>query len=241
MLLLGTVCERKGQADLLRAFAKLRSEVAARIKCVVVGARESLAYSRRLERMANKLKPDRRERFLIVPETRETAIYWRAADIFCCTSRIESYPRVILEAMAAGLPIVTTPVFGIAEQVRESVNALLYEPGNIRALRRQLELLVRDPQQRAAFAAASGWVLAGLPNYRDMDRQYLETFCAAAEGAPLLDPATEETIGGDVVRRKGTRIWTVGTPRTAVTAPRSGRSFATAEVTASTQRNVRVN
>ncbi len=36
-----------------------------------------------------------------------------------------------MEAMAAGLPIVTTPVYGIAEQVQPSVNALTYQPGDI--------------------------------------------------------------------------------------------------------------
>ena len=61
----------------------------------------------------------------MIPETGDTAAYWQAADVFCCTSRVESYPLVILEAMAAGLPIVTTPVHGIAEQVRPGVNAPL--------------------------------------------------------------------------------------------------------------------
>ncbi len=124
VLLMGTVCERKGQEDLLRAFASLPGRIATRMKCFVVGARETLAYGRELRQAARKLPEDRRERFIIVPETGETAAYWRAADVFCCTSRVESYPLVTLEAMAAGLPIVTTPVFGIAEQVRPAVNAL---------------------------------------------------------------------------------------------------------------------
>jgi glycosyltransferase involved in cell wall biosynthesis len=50
--------------------------------------------------------------------------------VFVCTSRIESFPRVVLEAMAYGLPVVSTRVFGIAEQVGENVNALLYDPGD---------------------------------------------------------------------------------------------------------------
>ena len=61
----------------------------------------------------------------MIPETGDTAVYWPAADVFCCTSRVESYPLVILEAMAAGLPIITTPVFGISEQVRPSASKRL--------------------------------------------------------------------------------------------------------------------
>src|SRR5207249_4672091 len=113
---------------------RLPREVAARTKCIVVGARDSLAYSRDLRRRATKLPADRRDRFRVVAETGDTAIYWLAADLFCCTSRVESYPCVILEAMAAGLPIITTPVFGISEQVRESINALFYRPGDVKTL-----------------------------------------------------------------------------------------------------------
>ncbi len=80
---------------------------------------------------------------MVVPETGETSAYWQAADVFCCTSRVESYPLVILEAMAAGLPIITTPVFGIAEQVRPRVNALIYQPGDIPGLARHLSLLAQ--------------------------------------------------------------------------------------------------
>ena len=54
----------------------------------------------------------------ILPETAEPGRFYQAADVFVCTSRVESFPRVTLEAMAHGLPIVTTPVFGIREQVR---------------------------------------------------------------------------------------------------------------------------
>jgi O-antigen biosynthesis protein len=191
VLLVGTVCERKGQHDLLHAFAGLPHDVAARMKCIVVGARDELRYSRHLVHKAESLKPDRRDRFTVVAETRETALYWRAADIFCCTSRIESYPRVVLEAMAAGLPIITTPVFGIAEQVRDSVNALIYQPGDVADLSKHLLRLARELPTRAALAEASTWVLRGLPNYRDMDRQYLHTFDAAAESAVVggADPA----------------------------------------------------
>ena len=74
--------------------------------------------------------------------------------MFCCTSRIESYPLVIMEAMAAGLPIITTPVFGIAEQVQPSVNALIYQPGDVAALARHLASLAEDEALRRSMAEA---------------------------------------------------------------------------------------
>ena len=88
----------------------------------------------------------------LVPETADVARYFLAADVFVCTSRVESYPRVILEAMAWGLPIVTTPVFGIREQVREDVNGIFYEPGDVEALAGAIARLVTDNELRARLA-----------------------------------------------------------------------------------------
>ena len=130
-------------------FGALPDRIASRMRCIVVGSRDSLAYSRNLKLMAERLPHDRRDRFVIIPETGETTAFWRAADVFCCTSRIESYPHVILEAMAAELPIITTKVFGIAEQVRDSINGLFYNPGDIKTLVRHLVLLTSDEQKRA--------------------------------------------------------------------------------------------
>ena len=186
VLLLGTVCERKGQHDLLGAFAALPGPIAARVKCIVVGARDTVEYSRKLEALARELPDDRRDRFVIVPETGETSAYWQAADVFCCTSRIESYPLVILEAMAASLPIITTPVYGISEQVRPDVNALIYQPGDIPGLARHLSLLARDDARRRSLAEASPHVFRSLPDDARMHERYRRTFQGAAESAPLF-------------------------------------------------------
>jgi hypothetical protein len=152
------------------------------------------------------LPADRRRRFVIVPETGETTAYWRAADVFCCTSRIESYPRVVLEAMAAGLPIITTPVFGIAEQVRPGYNALIYAPGDIRTLVRHLSLLAQDEPGRRLLAERSTWVLESLPGFTRMDEEYRRTFLAAAESAPPGTNGTPEpTASRDETGRR--RTW----------------------------------
>ncbi len=189
VLLLGTVCERKGQHDLLRAFAALPAPVAGRLRCFVVGARDTELYSGQLVKMAGELPPDRRERFVVVPETGQTAAFWRAADVFCCSSRIECYPLVILEAMAVGLPIITTPVFGIAEQVRPEVNALVYEPGDVGTLRRHLASLAEDASLRRSLAENSVPVLRSLPDDARMNDLYRRTILAAAESAPLVSAA----------------------------------------------------
>ena len=109
-------------------------------------------------------------------ETGEVAPYYRAADIALCTSRIESYPRVILEAMACGLPVIATPVFGISEQVRENVNGIFYKPGDAGALAAALAELVENDARRLQFGAQSAAVLASLTGFEEMLDGYGRVF-----------------------------------------------------------------
>ncbi|MBI3608476.1 MAG: glycosyltransferase [Nitrospirae bacterium] len=175
ILLLGTVCPRKGQHDLPEALLKLPSDLHEKIRCFIVGDRPG-EYSYTLRKIVNILPSSLRDRVTIVQETSETACYYKAADIFVCTSRIESYPRVTLEAMAYGLPIITTPVYGIGEQVKEGINALFYTPGDASELAGRLAKLITDPDLRQLMADNSGHVLDALNNYEDMAQAYAEVF-----------------------------------------------------------------
>jgi GT2 family glycosyltransferase/glycosyltransferase involved in cell wall biosynthesis len=179
VLLLGTVCERKGQLDLARALAVLPDAVARRVRTFFVGDRPS-AYSRSLAAALDALPAERRARVEVVPETEDVARHFIAADVFACTSRVESYPRVILEAMAYGLPIVTTPVFGIREQVREGVNGLFYEPGDVAALAVALERLAVDAQLRSRLASNAVPALDALTDFDEMVEHYARIFVEAA-------------------------------------------------------------
>jgi glycosyltransferase involved in cell wall biosynthesis len=179
LLLLGTVCERKGQHDLARAVAQLDYLIAPRIRAFIVGDRPS-AYSLGLHALVDALPPDRRERVEIVAETSDVARHFLASDAFVCTSRVESYPRVILEAMAFGLPVITTPVFGIREQVRENINGLFYEAGDTATLARHLTAIVGDGALRASLAANAVPSLEALTGFDEMVERYARIFVEAA-------------------------------------------------------------
>ena len=133
-------------------------------------------YSDQLHAEARALDRGLRARLAIVPETGKPYGYLQAADIALCCSRIESYPRVTLEAMALGLPLITTPAFGIAEQVRDGVNALFYGPGDIAQLAARIEELVANPGMRARLASNAPIVLESLPNFDDMLDGYGRVF-----------------------------------------------------------------
>jgi len=79
---------------------------------------------------------------------------YRAADVFVLPSLPgEGVPRVLLEAMAAALPVVTTRVAGIPAAVRDGETGLLTEPGSSDGLAAALERVVSDASLRRALIA----------------------------------------------------------------------------------------
>jgi glycosyltransferase involved in cell wall biosynthesis len=76
------------------------------------------------------------------------------SDVFVLASRSEGGPISILEAMAAGLPVVASDVGGVREQVADGVTGLLVPPGDPEALAGALERLLADPELRRRLGAA---------------------------------------------------------------------------------------
>lgn len=179
LLLLGTVCERKGQADLLGALREIDKDFRCEnLRCFIVGDRVN-AYNIRLHQEWSLLSPNLRARVHIIPETNDTALYLSAADIFLCSSRVESYPRVILEAMYYGLAIISTPVFGISEQLNDKINALFYQPGDVELLAAHIECLIKDQDMLRKLSINAKYRFDRLTSFDEMLKQYSEAFIGA--------------------------------------------------------------
>lgn len=150
----GTVCERKGQHVFARAVAQLwrtAPELAATADFLMIGSRNT-PYDRDL---ADFLRTLGRPNLRLVPETGAVYPYYGAADLFVCSSYEESFPRVVLEAMAFALPILSTSVHGIPEIVRADREALLVPSGDSSALASGLERLLASPEIRRTIATAA--------------------------------------------------------------------------------------
>jgi glycosyltransferase involved in cell wall biosynthesis len=79
----------------------------------------------------------------------------RAADVFVFPTENEAFGLSLVEAMACGLPAVTTRVGGLADYVVDGVNAAVIRPGDRQALVAAVEKLLDDPAAAAALGQAA--------------------------------------------------------------------------------------
>lgn len=84
-----------------------------------------------------------------------------ATDVFVLASRHEGLPRAVVEALAAGVPVVATSVDGTAEVVRPGRNGFLVPPGDVTGLAEGVCRLVLDGPLRRRMSAVAGEDLAG--------------------------------------------------------------------------------
>ena len=122
-----------------------------------------------LEALAAQLGVTARVRFL---GTRHDVPNLLAAfDVFTLSSLSEGLPVAVLEAMAAGLPVVATRVGGVPEAVRDGVTGLLTPPRDAAALGAAWRAL-ESPQRRAALGAAGRAVVRSRFSLAAMVRAY---------------------------------------------------------------------
>jgi len=145
---IGRFAVQKNHALLVEAFAQVRSD--APLYLLLVGGGE---LENAVREQVAALGLQERVRFLGVRA--DVADILRASDVFVLSSRWEGNPLSVMEAMAAGLPVVSTAVGGVPELVREGETGLLVPSEDAGALARALQALVDDPARRRAMGAAA--------------------------------------------------------------------------------------
>ena len=118
-----------------------------------------------------------------ITETREAYDFFLLADLFVCTSYEESFPRVLLEAMAFETPMVSTDVHGIPEMVTDKAEAYLVPPGQPERFAQVMKTCL-DKQRNGTSTAPMGYskVVRAydldrvLPRHADLAREALLDF-----------------------------------------------------------------
>jgi O-antigen biosynthesis protein len=183
----GTICERKGQHTLVEAMARV-VEHRRDVRLHLIGDRPGVPYGDYVRHLITRRGLD--GIVMLVPETDRVPVYLRAADIFAFASHMETYSRSILEAMAFGLPIVSTPCHGVGEQVVWGQNALMFAIGDADACAANLLQLVSNSEYRLEMAAKSRAVSDLHDSFETMLDRYQAVIQQAAglQEEPLAQP-----------------------------------------------------
>lgn len=78
--------------------------------------------------------------------------YLRQFDLFVLPSELEGIPRCLMEAMAAGVPVIASDIPGVCAIVHDCETGLLFEPGSVATLTEKLCVLANDERRRLAYA-----------------------------------------------------------------------------------------
>ena len=182
----GRLVEKKGFPDLLRACHELKkaSATPAPFRLRIFGDGPMRAD---LTSLRDQL--GLRDEVELVGERNgeEVLRAYRRADIFALTPCVtadgdrDGVPNVIVEAMACGLPVVTTDAGGITEVVQHGVNGLVATPHDVGTLARHLAELVTDATRRRALGDAGRRMVEERFDVRSAAHQLSRVFAGAAQ------------------------------------------------------------
>ncbi|HTD20748.1 MAG TPA: glycosyltransferase, partial [Ktedonobacteraceae bacterium] len=133
---------------LLQAFAKVAEELES-VKLLIVG-RGSMGESDDTEDDLRLFVDNHRlaERVSFLGYRTDISELLQVMDIFCLTSLREGLPLGLMEAMAAGLPVIGTNVQGIRDVITPNMDGILVELGDVTALKIALTGLIGDERWR---------------------------------------------------------------------------------------------
>jgi glycosyltransferase involved in cell wall biosynthesis len=165
---------QKDLPTLFRAFAELRRSMPDPV-CLVVAGRGMRDY---------RLEPGLADSVLLLELTPSSPLefppaelvrWYRASDLFVMTSEVEGFSTALVEAMAAGLPVVATDVAGIRERLDNGTNGWLRPFGDAAGLAAAMRGLLSDENQRRGFGEAAARSAARF-SWENTVTQYLNLY-----------------------------------------------------------------
>jgi glycosyltransferase involved in cell wall biosynthesis len=157
LVTVGRLVDKKGFPDLLQALGRLNASGRS-ISCQVYGDGPLL---KPLMKLRDSLGLANAVHFAGEHSRASIIQALRGADLFVLTPTVtedgdrDGIPNVLVEAMACGLPVVTTSAGGIPELVTHGLNGLLTAPGDVESIENQIASLIDTPELRQRMGAAA--------------------------------------------------------------------------------------
>ena len=169
----GRVDRRKGALDLLEAFTELLKETETKPKLIYSGIGPDFEP---VNERINELNLSANVKMLGYVDYENVPEIYRKADVFASPTYAEGFSNTILEAMASGLPIISTRAVGVVDCLRDGENGLLIEIGNIKELKNALRQVLEDRNLRAKLAVNALEECRQVYSWKKIGRQIIEIY-----------------------------------------------------------------
>lgn len=191
LLYAGTVDERKNVLDLLRALVIVRQQIPA-IQLRVAGRTTSPPYEEKVRRFVAEQGLTPNVEFLGLLDKEQMLQEYARCAVVVLASRQETMPMAVIEAMAAGKPVVTTRVGGVPELVEDGGSGYTVAPCDVESLARHVLELLNDATIRQRLGQRARQ-LAGRFQLETVAAQYRQLYYEVAGRALPADSGGRST------------------------------------------------
>jgi glycosyltransferase involved in cell wall biosynthesis len=148
----GVLTSLKGIHHLINAFSLIAEEFP-NAKLLIIGKEENRGYAVGLHEQVRKLGLENRIQFIAPQPQSELAIRMAKASVLVLPSLSEGFGRVIIEAMATGIPVIGSRTGGIPELIEDGTNGFLVRPGDEKTLAEKLHWVLSNPTKAEEMGA----------------------------------------------------------------------------------------
>ncbi|KQP62020.1 glycosyltransferase family 4 protein [Methylobacterium sp. Leaf112] len=180
----GRVDRRKGVLDFIDALGLVRAR-GVPFEAIISGIGPDVESSK--ARAAELNFSESEIRFTGYADYDTVPDLYRAADVFVSPTYAEGFSNTILEAMAAGLAVVSTHSVGVSDCLRDGENGLMVQPGDVPALAEALTRVIEDDALRARLARDGLEECRRVYSWGAVGRRIMDVYDVVAGMKPATD------------------------------------------------------
>lgn len=184
ILYAGALIPRKGIHHLVSAFARVAREIP-EARLVIAGREENKNYTAQLKAQIEQAALEARVKFIGEVSQVILAAEMQRARVFVFPSYSEGLPRVVFEAMAAGMPVIASAVSGIPEVVQDGMTGVLVGPGDEAALAERIRWVFDHPKEAEEMGLRA----------RSVAKRFFSTTAYVESYRKILNAAEDDSAG----------------------------------------------